>query len=80
MVLSYNMFYEGFSVIIFFSQTSYFYHKKVVTFLPERSYKTHQVRFIADVEIENYYHHDEEQLDFYKKVHIKNRAKRRMFL
>ena len=27
--------------------------------------------FDTDVKIENYYHHDEEQLIFYKEVHIK---------
>ena len=35
------------------------------------------MRFIADVEIENYYHHDAEQLDFYKKVHIKTQCKKK---
>ena len=30
--------------------------------------------FDTDVKIENYYHHDEEQLMFYKKVHIKTQG------
>ena len=30
--------------------------------------------FDTDVKIENYYHHDEEQLIFYKEVHIKTQG------
>ena len=30
--------------------------------------------------IENYYHHDEEELGFYKKVHIKTQRKKDVFV
>ena len=33
--------------------------------------------FHADVKKENYYHHDEEQLGFYKKVRIKTQSKKK---
>ena len=33
--------------------------------------------FDSDVKIENYNHHDEEQLFFYKKVHIKTQSKKK---
>ena len=32
--------------------------------------------FDEDVKIENYYHHDGEQLHFYKKIHIKTQSKK----
>ena len=33
--------------------------------------------FDTDVKIENYYHHDEEQLGFCKRVHIKTQSKKK---
>ena len=44
------------------------YHKKVVTYKLQHFYHK-EVIFDADVKVENYYHHDEEQLLFYKKVY-----------
>ena len=37
------------------------------------------IRYRCQNRIENYYYNDGEQLDFYKNIHIKHRAKRKMF-
>ena len=69
-------------------QTRYFYDEKVATFLSWMLH-THQVRcchffivescclkceFDTDVKIKNYFHYDEDQLLFCKKVHIETKS------
>ena len=64
---------------IFFSQ-AYFYHKKV--HIKWDAVISSSLRLLMKVwiwyrcqnRIENYYHQDEEQLGFYKKVHIKTQS------
>ena len=63
----------------FFSQ-AYFYHKKVhikwdvVISSSLRLLMNVWIRYRCQNRIEDYYHHDEEQLDFYEKVHIKTQS------
>ena len=92
MVLSCNMFFQGLSDTAFFLvQTWYFYHKKVVTWTLQHFYNKEvmmlaflhrwgycwKCEFDTDVKIENYNHHDGEQLLFYKKTHIKTQRKKK---
>ena len=74
-----------FLLLFFFSPTWYFYHKKVdlwhtssemLSFF-HRSDCCWKYEFDTDVIIENYYHHDGEQLGFYKKIHIKTLSKKK---
>ena len=78
--------------MFFFSQ-AYFYHKKVhvkwdVISSSMRLLMKVSIWYRCQNRIANYYHQDEEQLGFYKKVHrawVKHRyqwawAKKRMFL
>ena len=65
--------------MFFFSQ-AYFYHKKVhikwdvVISSSLRLLMKVWIWYRCQNRIENYYHHDEEQLGFYKKVHIKTQS------
>ena len=56
----------------------HFYHKEIMTlsFLHRWDY-CWKCEFDIDVKIENYNHHDGEQLLFYKKVHIKTQSKKK---
>ena len=75
----------------FFFSRAYFYHKKVhikwdvVISSSLRLLMKVWIWYRCQNRIEHYYHHDGEQLDFHKKVHIKtqtimHRAKRRTSL
>ena len=65
--------------MFFFSQ-AYFYHRKVhikwdvVISSSLRLLMKVWIWYRCQNRIENYYHHDEEQLGFYKKVHIKTQS------
>ena len=47
----------------------------MLSFLPRWDYYW-KCECDTDVKIENYYHHDEELLGFYKKVYIKTQSKK----
>ena len=78
----------------FLVQTRYFYHKKVVIWKLQHFYHKEvmmllflhrwdycwKCEFDIDVKIENYNHHDGEQLLFYKNVHIKTQRKKKVVL
>ena len=65
---------------MFFFSKAYFYHRKV--HIKRDVVISSSLRLLMKVwiwercqnRIENYYHHDEEQLTFYKKVHIKTQS------
>ena len=80
------MFRQGFSVAVFFSQAWYLYHKKVVSwhtssemlsFLHGWGLIIVWICYRCQSRIENYYHHDGEQLRFYKKAHMKTQGKKK---
>ena len=80
MVLLCNMLCQDIFITAFFSQTWYFHHK---THIKWDVIISSSLRLLLKVwiwyrcrnRIVNYYHHDGEQLSFYKKVHIKTQSR-----
>ena len=82
---------EWFCHVTCLVQTWHFYHKKVVTWKSQHFYHKEvmmlsflhrwdycwKCEFDINVKIENYNHHDGEQLLFYKKVHIKMQCEKK---
>ena len=67
---------QGFPDTLFFLWYKHFFAQKFATFLYNEAITyCWKCEFDTDVKIENYDHHDGEQLIFYKKLHIKTQSK-----